>query len=80
MTTYLNEENLVPVAGKYDVIVFGGGVAGGGAALAAKRNGCSTLLIEKSIMLGGLATLGLIAVYLPLCDGKGRKMVGWIAV
>ncbi|NLN07440.1 MAG: FAD-dependent oxidoreductase [Firmicutes bacterium] len=79
MTTYLNEENLVPVVGKYDVIVIGGGVAGVGAALAAKRNGCSTLLIEKSIMLGGLATLGLIAVYLPLCDGKGRKMVGGIA-
>ncbi|HHX74422.1 MAG TPA: FAD-dependent oxidoreductase [Firmicutes bacterium] len=79
MTTYVNEENLVPVVGEYDVIVVGGGVAGVGAALAARRNGCTTLLMEKSVMLGGLATLGLIAIYLPLCDGKGRKMVGGIA-
>jgi hypothetical protein len=26
-------------------------------------------------MLGGLATLGLVTIYLPLCDGKGRQVV-----
>ena len=32
----------------YDVIVCGGGVAGVAAAVSAAKNGCSTLLIEKS--------------------------------
>ncbi len=30
-------------------------------------------------MLGGLATLGFIAYYLPLCDGRGKKVSGGIA-
>ena len=54
-------------------------MAGVSAALAARRSGCSTLIVEKSVMLGGLATLGLIAYYLPLCDGKGRQVIGGIA-
>ena len=76
---FIKETNEVPLAGKYDVIVVGGGIAGVGAALAASRNGCKVLLIEKSVMLGGLATLGFIAIYLPLCDGRGRKVTGGIA-
>jgi hypothetical protein len=75
----ISESNKVPIAGTYDVIVIGGGIAGIGAALAARRNGCKVLLIEKSIMLGGLATIGFIAYYLPLCDGLGRKVTGGIA-
>jgi hypothetical protein len=73
------EEHHVPVVAEYDVVVIGGGVAGISAALAARRAGCRTLLIEKSVILGGLATLGMIAVYLPLCDGNGRKIMGGIA-
>lgn len=76
---FLNESNKVPIAKTYDVIVVGGGIAGVSAALSARRNGCKVLLIEKSIMLGGLATLGFIAIYLPLCDGHGRKVTGGIA-
>ena len=79
MKEYFHESNQVPVDGEYAVLVIGGGVAGVSAALAARRSGCSTLIIEKSVMLGGLATLGLIAYYLPLCDGKGRKVIGGIA-
>jgi hypothetical protein len=67
------------VAGKYDVVVVGGGIAGVAAALAARRNGCRVLLIEKSVVLGGLATLGFIAIYLPLCDGRGKKVTAGIA-
>lgn len=69
----------IPVIGEYDVAVCGGGVAGVAAALAAARNGAKTLLIEKQFALGGLATLGLITIYLPLCDGCGRQVSFGIA-
>lgn len=59
----------------YDTVVVGGGIAGVAAALAAKRSGANkVLLIEKQYALGGLATLGLVTIYLPLCDGKGNQV------
>lgn len=48
------------------------------AALAAARTGAQTLLLEKECALGGLATLGLIVMYLPLCDGYGHQVIGGI--
>ena len=62
----------------YDIIVVGGGIAGVAAAVASARQGKSTLLIEKQINLGGLATMGLISWYEPLCDGNGKQMIGGI--
>lgn len=59
----------------FDVVVVGGGIAGVSAAVAAARNGASVMLLEKSIVLGGLATAGLISWYEPLCDGNGKQMV-----
>ncbi len=64
---------------EYDVIVVGGGVAGVAAAVASARNGAKTLLMEKTVILGGLATIGLISWYEPLCDGEGTQMVTGIA-
>lgn len=64
----------IPVTANYDVVVVGGGIAGVSAALAAARNGSRTVLIERMFGLGGLATLGLVVVYLPICDGKGRQV------
>ncbi len=58
----------------YDVIVAGGGIAGVAAALAAARRGAKTALIEKTVYTGGLATTGLIYIYLPLCDGNGTQV------
>lgn len=69
----------IPVAGESDVLIVGGGVAGIAAALAASRANKSVTLIEKSIMLGGLATLGHVCIYLPLCDGLGHKIFGGMA-
>lgn len=60
--------------GCFDVIVVGGGIAGVAAAVASSRAGARTLLIEKSVNLGGLATMGLISLYEPLCDGEGKQM------
>jgi len=57
-----------------DVAVIGGGIAGVAAALQAARSGMKTILIEKTILLGGLATTGLVYVYLPLCDGNGHQV------
>lgn len=79
MNNYYLEEQQVEIAGAYDVIIAGGGIAGVSAALAAKRSGCKVLLVEKSIVLGGLATLGFVAIYLPLCDGEGKKISSGIS-
>lgn len=57
-----------------DVLVCGGGIAGVAAALAAARLGKKVILCEREYVLGGLATAGLIAVYLPICDGTGRQV------
>ena len=69
----------IPVVDNYDTVVVGGGVAGIAAALASARNGAKTLLLERTYMLGGLGTAGLIAIYLPICDGMGRQVSFGIA-
>ncbi len=68
-------QRTTPVAGDYDVVVVGGGIAGVAAAVAAARNDARTCLIEKENALGGLATLGLVVIYLPLCDGRGNQVI-----
>ncbi len=68
----------LPVAAEYDVLVAGGGIAGVAAAVAARRLGCSVCLVEKESALGGLATLGNVTVWLPLCNGQGRQVIGGI--
>jgi hypothetical protein len=65
----------IPVVHSCDVLVLGGGVAGIAAAMAAARNGRDVLLIEREYTLGGMATLGLITIYLPICDGRGHQVV-----
>ena len=69
---------LINVVRSADVVVAGGGIAGVSAALAASRSGAGTVLLEKECALGGLATLGLIVIYLPLCDGYGHQVIGGI--
>lgn len=63
----------------YDIAIVGGGVAGCAAALAASRENKKVVLIEKQCILGGLATSGLIAIYLPICDGVGHQVSFGIA-
>jgi len=63
----------------YDVVVAGAGVAGVAAALECARSGLHTALVEKTVLVGGLATTGLIYIYLPLCDGRGHQVLYGIA-
>lgn len=79
-TDYLKESaRRLPVTASCDVLVCGGGIAGAAAALAAARTGAKTLLLEREYLLGGLATLGLVTIYLPLCDGVGHQVSYGIA-
>ena len=52
----------VPVVAQADVVVVGGGPAGMSAAIAAARNGASTILLERYNHLGGLASGGMVLV------------------
>lgn len=69
-----------PLKGTWDVIVCGGGVSGVAAAVQAARSGAKVLLLEKTVSLGGLATIGLIAWYEPLCNGQGLRMMNGMAL
>ena len=50
----------IPVTRKKNVVVLGGGPAGVVAALAARRSGADTLLIERASYLGGMMTGGFV--------------------
>ena len=65
----------LPIKAHYDVIVAGGGLAGVAAAVSAARHGKKVLLLEKTNMLGGLATIGLINFFVPLCNGRGKQII-----
>lgn len=63
----------------YDVAVAGGGVAGVAAAVEAARAGKKVVLIEKTTQLGGLATIGLINFFVPMCNGRGTQIIKGLA-
>lgn len=76
---YINEKIKTPITDSCDVLICGGGFAGISAALAAVRQNKKVILLEKSYILGGLGTSGLVTIYLPLCDGFGRQVSFGIA-
>lgn len=76
---FFEETNKIPIVAEYDVIVVGGGIAGCAAGLAAAREGMKTLILEKTIALGGQATLGHVTLYQPLDDGYGNQVIGGIS-
>lgn len=66
---------------KYDVVIAGGGFAGASAALAAKREGASVLIVEKGNSLGGAAVNCLVNPFMPFStkiNGQETKLCGEI--
>lgn len=77
---YIKEKpKRTPICKECRTAVVGGGIAGIAAALSAARAGADVVLLEQEYMLGGLATMGLITHYLPLCDGFGHQVSFGIA-
>ena len=75
----IKEELCTEVKDSCDVLVAGGGITGISAALAARRAGADVLLLEREFIPGGLATSGLVTIYLPLDDGVGHQVSFGIA-
>lgn len=75
MKEVIEKERKLPVSAACDVLVAGGGIAGIAAAMAAARGGKKVMLLEREYALGGMATLGLVTIYLPLCDGEGNQVI-----
>jgi len=69
-------ERSIPVYGEYDVVVCGGGPSGCTSALAAKREGLKTLLVEGMGQLGGMAVTGLVSHWLGGRTQEGEWVVG----
>jgi hypothetical protein len=68
--TFMESRREIPVAGRAQVIVCGGGPAGIAAALSAARTGADVRLIELAGCLGGVWTAGLLTKIL---DSSGKS-------
>lgn len=55
--------SVLPVLGRFDVVVVGGGTGGAAAGIGAARQGARTLVIEYLTTLGGVGTAGAISSY-----------------
>ena len=66
----------IPIKKQYDIVVCGGGPAGFAAALAARRNGLSVLLVDNQGQLGGMGTSGLVSHWL---GGRMNDCKTWAA-
>lgn len=65
----------LPVGKPYDVVVCGGGPAGVGAALAARRGRLSVLLVDAQGQLGGMGVSGLVSHWL---GGRTSDCSRWV--
>lgn len=77
MENYISLNKSAKVAGEYDVVVCGGGVAGFSAAVSAARAGLKTAIVERFNCFGGTATQGNV---MPISGffHKEKRVVGGI--
>ena len=67
-----------------DVAIIGGGVGGCSAAITASKRGLHTILLEKGVSLGGLATNGYVPQVAGMIEGNCKEFVerlasdGWL--
>ena len=74
MDTYVFGAGSLPVLGRWDTVVVGGGTAGASAAISAAREGNSVLVVERLASLGGTPTHALVT---PMMDSRvshGRNL------
>jgi hypothetical protein len=72
----------LPVVDEADVVVLGGGPSGIAAAVAAARQGASTLLVERYGFLGGMGTAAMVTSFCGLfadVHGEVRRVVTGVA-
>ena len=65
----------LPETQPYDVVICGGGPSGIGAALAARRAGLKTIVLEGQGQLGGMSTSGLVSHWL---GGRQSDCEHWV--
>ena len=65
MDTVLYAGRQLPLWKKYDVIVVGGGTSGSAAAISSAKTGLRTLIVERSVRLGGTAANALVCPMMP---------------
>ncbi len=63
LQTLSQPADTLPVLGRWDVVVIGGGTSGAPAGIGAARRGAKTLVIEYLHGLGGVGTAGAISSY-----------------
>jgi 2-polyprenyl-6-methoxyphenol hydroxylase-like FAD-dependent oxidoreductase len=76
--TVLEPARALRVCRETEVLVVGGGPAGVAAALAARRNGADTTLVERYNHLGGMATGGLVILIPNMSAGTQEQEIAGI--
>ncbi len=69
----------IPVVGSFDVVIIGGGVSGSACGIRCVSEGLSTLIVDKSNLLGGSATRALVCLLLGLLLLCCLLLVYWLA-
>ncbi len=78
-TTMEEPSRRISLLGEWDLAVAGAGLSGISAAISAARLGMHVCILDKQFGPGGLATLGNVTMWLPLCNGKGTQVTAGLA-